>query len=68
LSTEGKLYTCLFATQGHDLRDLLRGGFSDAQIGNAIAAIWGRRADRDSELRTAATARAPKVEMSYIGG
>jgi cyclic pyranopterin phosphate synthase len=68
LSTEGKLYTCLFATQGHDLRDLLRGGFSDAQIGNAIAAIWGRRADRYSELRTAATARAPKVEMSYIGG
>jgi len=50
------------------LRDLLRGGFSDAQMGNAIAAIWGSRADRYSELRTAATARAPKVEMSYIGG
>jgi len=68
LSTEGKLHTCLFATHGHDLRDLLRGGFSDAQVSNAIAAVWSRRADRYSELRTAATARAPKVEMSYIGG
>jgi len=68
LSTEGKLHTCLFASHGHDLRDLVRGGFSDAQLGNAIAAVWSRRADRYSELRTAATARAPKVEMSYIGG
>ena len=68
LSTEGKLYTCLFATHGHDLRDLLRGGFSDLQVGNAIAAVWGGRADRYSQLRTAATARVPKVEMSYIGG
>jgi cyclic pyranopterin phosphate synthase len=68
LSTEGKLYTCLFATHGHDLRDLMRGGFTDAQLRNAIAAVWGRRADRYSELRTANTARAPKVEMSYIGG
>jgi GTP 3',8-cyclase len=68
LSTEGKIYTCLFAAQGHDLRDLLRGGFSDAQVGNAIAAVWAQRADRYSEQRTAATARAPKVEMSYIGG
>ncbi len=68
LSTEGKLYTCLFATHGHDLRDLLRGGFTDAQMRNAIAAVWGRRADRYSELRTANTPRAPKVEMSYIGG
>ena len=68
LSTEGKVYTCLFATHGSDLRDLLRGGFSDAQLSNAIAAVWGRRADRYSELRTANTARLPKVEMSYIGG
>ncbi len=68
LSTEGKLYTCLFATHGHDLRDLMRGGFTDAQLRNAIATVWGRRADRYSELRTANTARAPKVEMSYIGG
>jgi len=68
LSTDGKLYTCLFATEGHDLRALLRGGFDDAQIGNAIAAVWGVRADRYSEIRTANTVRIPKVEMSYIGG
>jgi len=68
LSTEGKLHTCLFAAHGHDLRDLLRGGFTDEQLGNAVAAVWSRRGDRYSELRTAATARAPKVEMSYIGG
>ncbi len=68
LSTEGKLYTCLFATHGHDLRDLLRGDFTDMQIRNAIAAVWGRRADRYSEVRTANTVGAPKVEMSYIGG
>ena len=68
LSTEGKLHTCLFAAQGHDLRDLLRGGFTDEQLGNAVAAVWRRRGDRYSELRTAATTRAPKVEMSYIGG
>ncbi|HVE49983.1 MAG TPA: GTP 3',8-cyclase MoaA [Casimicrobiaceae bacterium] len=68
LSTDGKLYTCLFGTQGHDLRALLRDGASDAQIRNAVVAIWRQRGDRYSELRTAATARAPKVEMSYIGG
>ncbi len=68
LSTDGKLYTCLFATDGYDLRTLLRNGFADAQIGNAIAAVWTRRADRYSEIRTANTVRIPKVEMSYIGG
>jgi GTP 3',8-cyclase len=68
LSTEGKLYTCLFAAEGFDLRALLRGGFADVQIGNALAAIWRRRADQYSEIRTAATTRAAKVEMSYIGG
>jgi cyclic pyranopterin phosphate synthase len=68
LSTDGRLYTCLFATEGYDLRALLRGGFTDGQIGNAIAAIWARRSDRYSEIRTANTARMPKVEMSYIGG
>jgi cyclic pyranopterin phosphate synthase len=68
LSTDGKLYTCLFATEGHDLRALLRGGGGDAKIGNAIAAVWRGRADRYSEIRTANTARIPKVEMSYIGG
>jgi cyclic pyranopterin phosphate synthase len=70
LSTEGKLYTCLFATRGHDLRALLRGGRSDAELAGAIAGIWGARGDRYSELRTADTPLAAlrKVEMSYIGG
>jgi cyclic pyranopterin phosphate synthase len=68
LSTDGKLYTCLFADSGYDLRALLREPFSDAQIGHAIAAIWRRRADRYSEIRTAATPRDSRIEMSYIGG
>jgi len=68
LSTEGKLYTCLFATQGHDLRALVRGGRSDAEISSVIASIWQGRDDRYSEIRTAETARSRKVEMSYIGG
>jgi len=68
LSTDGKLYTCLFATAGFDLRALLRDGSGDGAIGNAIAAIWRQRADRYSEIRTENTARVPKVEMSYIGG
>ena len=68
LSTEGRLYTCLFASQGHDLRDLVRSGASDAQLRNAIVAIWRRRADRYSEIRTAQTPTGRRVEMSYIGG
>jgi cyclic pyranopterin phosphate synthase len=68
LSTDGKLYTCLFADAGYDVRVLLREGFDDAQIGNAIAAIWRRRGDRYSEIRTANTPRSSRVEMSYIGG
>jgi GTP 3',8-cyclase len=68
LSADGSLYTCLFATSGHDFRALLRSGADDDEIGVAIASLWGRRTDRYSELRTAATARLNKVEMSYIGG
>jgi cyclic pyranopterin phosphate synthase len=68
LSTEGRLYTCLFASEGFDLKSLLRGGRSDDEISAAIAAVWGQRADRYSEIRTAATAAAPRIEMSYIGG
>jgi GTP 3',8-cyclase len=71
LSTEGKLYLCLFASSGHDLRALLRGGASDAEIATAIAQIWHARADRYSQLRGSemAPARdAGRVEMSYIGG
>ncbi|QGZ39284.1 cyclic pyranopterin phosphate synthase [Pseudoduganella flava] len=73
LSTEGKLYTCLFATQGHDLRALLREGHSDAELSAAIGELWRVRGDRYSELRTINTdglarTAARKVEMSYIGG
>ena len=68
LSTEGKLFTCLFATSGFDLRSLLRAGASDAEIGGRVAAIWGIRTDQYSEIRTAETAKMRKVEMSYIGG
>src|SRR5204863_9795984 len=50
LSTDGKMFTCLFATDGYDLRALVRGSYDDAQIRNAIAAIWRRRADRYSEI------------------
>jgi cyclic pyranopterin phosphate synthase len=68
LSTEGKLYTCLFATQGFDLRALLRGGSDDARISDYVAAIWQQRGDRYSEIRSEHTATLPKIEMSYIGG
>ena len=73
LSTEGKLFLCLFASQGHDLRTLLRGNgqqapVTDSQLEAAIGHIWSARDDRYSELRTEATAKMPKVEMSYIGG
>ncbi len=72
LSTEGKLYLCLFASQGYDLRSLLRGGANDAEIASAIAPIWQQRNDRYSELRSSLPADtgqgARRVEMSYIGG
>ena len=68
LSAEGKLYTCLFATGGHDLRALLRGGASDDDLDSALRAVWTARTDRYSEIRSEATAGWQKVEMSYIGG
>lgn len=75
LSTEGQVYLCLFASQGHDLRGLLRSGASDAELASAIGHIWQGRSDRYSELRASlpAEAMAPanvsrRVEMSYIGG
>ncbi|KAB2970600.1 GTP 3',8-cyclase MoaA [Zoogloea sp.] len=68
LSTEGSLYTCLFAQSGHDLRSLLRAGRSDAEVSAVIGRIWNSRGDRYSELRSAETAGLPKIEMSYIGG
>ena len=75
LSTEGKLFLCLFASQGHDLRALLRNGSADEQIAGAVGHIWQGRTDRYSELRAALPAdtspidgTAKRVEMSYIGG
>ena len=71
LSAEGKLYTCLFAGTGHDLRGPLRGGASDQALREQVAAIWTRRTDRYSELRTLQTGRKKvtrRVEMSHIGG
>jgi cyclic pyranopterin phosphate synthase len=72
LSTEGQLYLCLFAQQGHDLRTILRNGATDADLASAIGHIWGARTDRYSEQRGAMPAdvsgAARRVEMSYIGG
>ena len=64
LSTEGKLFLCLFASAGHDLRTLLRGGASDAQIAAAMAAIWRQRSDRYSELRGAGRPPAPAASAA----
>jgi cyclic pyranopterin phosphate synthase len=75
LSADGKVFTCLFATSGHDLRALLRGGASDAEIAAAIGLVWQGRDDRYSELRSAGQAQTDasghgerRVEMHYIGG
>ena len=72
LSADGKLYTCLFAGTGHDLRGPLRGDASDQALREQVAAIWTRRTDRYSELRTLQTVGKDKVtrrvEMSHIGG
>ena len=68
LSTDGKLYTCLFARSGDDVRAQLRAGASDDEIAALVRAIWSLRADRYSELRSEATRQLDKVEMSYIGG
>lgn len=73
LSPEGKLFLCLFAHEGHDLRAPLREGASDAELAGIVSGIWGARNDHYSELR-GRNAAAPqpdpgrKVEMSYIGG
>jgi cyclic pyranopterin phosphate synthase len=72
LSTEGKLYLCLFANEGHDLKPLVRANATDEQLASAIAAIWQGRSDRYSELRASlppdASTGGRRVEMSYIGG
>ncbi len=68
LSADGKLYTCLFATKGHDLRSLLRGGNTDEEIAEFLRSVWKARDDRYSERRSSQTPDLPKVEMSYVGG
>ena len=68
LSAEGSLYTCLFATKGHDLRELVRSAASDGEVTERIRSIWRIRDDRYSEIRSANTPDLPKIEMSYIGG
>jgi cyclic pyranopterin phosphate synthase len=68
LSAEGMLYTCLFATGGHDLRALLRDGVSDDEIAADLTSVWAARNDRYSEIRSSRTTVLPRIEMSYIGG
>ncbi|HEU0195326.1 MAG TPA: hypothetical protein VFQ71_14065, partial [Gaiellales bacterium] len=68
LSADGKLYTCLFASAGHDLRELVRSTADDDELGERVAAVWRARADRYSELRSARTRGMRRVEMSHIGG
>jgi cyclic pyranopterin phosphate synthase len=68
LSADGRVFTCLFATAGHDVRTLLRSGADDAALADALRAIWTGRSDRYSELRSLETVELPKVEMSFIGG
>lgn len=68
LSADGRLYTCLFGSNGYDFRQLLRSGASDEEISQVIAKVWRARNDRYSELRSEATIPLPKVEMSRIGG
>jgi GTP 3',8-cyclase len=68
IAADGKLYLCLFAGGGHDLRALLRGGASDEEVATALSGIWRSRDDRYSEIRSEATPSLKKVEMSHIGG
>ena len=68
LSAEGVVYTCLFATRGTDLRQVLRAGASDRMLDEAVSGLWASRADRYSETRSSETAGLRKVEMSYLGG
>jgi cyclic pyranopterin phosphate synthase len=68
LSAEGRLFTCLFAVRGNDLRALLRGGATDQELADGVRGIWSVRDDRYSDLRSAATSGLQRIEMSYIGG
>jgi len=68
LSADGQLFTCLFATKGHNLREILRPAISDAQVAKVVSGIWSARVDRYSEVRGSQPQQGKKVEMSYIGG
>ena len=68
LSADGRLHTCLFASGGHDLRAIIHNGAEGEALSEAISAIWSRREDRYSEVRSEETSALPRVEMSYIGG
>ena len=68
LSADGRLHTCLFASGGHDLRAIIHNGANGEALSEAVAAIWSRREDRYSEVRSEETSALPRVEMSYIGG
>ncbi len=68
LSADGHLFTCLFASGGHDLRAIIHEGSDTKALTDAIAAVWRRRSDRYSELRSSETSSLPRIEMSYIGG
>jgi cyclic pyranopterin phosphate synthase len=68
LSADGKLYTCLFATEGHDLREMIRNGTSDQEIAELVDTVWSQRMDRYSEIRNPEIRASKRIEMSYIGG
>jgi GTP 3',8-cyclase len=68
LSTDGKLFTCLFAQSGFDLKEMVRGNASDEELKQAIRGVWEKRDDRYSEIRTEESQKSRKIEMSYIGG
>ncbi len=68
LAADGRLYTCLFASEGHDLRGPLRSGASDGELATLIGKVWSQRDDRYSELRTAGAPHKTKAEMSLLGG
>jgi len=68
LSSDGELFTCLFAGHGTDIKTPLRGGASDEELQDLLGGIWRQRDDRYSERRTEETAAARKVEMYHIGG
>jgi cyclic pyranopterin phosphate synthase len=68
LASDGRLFTCLFANAGHDLRSLVRSATSDGEISDFLKRVWRVREDRYSELRTQFTQPLHKVEMSHIGG